>query len=137
MAGVASGLWPLDTGFRFFEFSLHHHCLLPAQGWGPGGSVQGPGWNQRKVSETGKRIEKAQLVLEANFSLPHLILPTPTPAPTFLGGGVPGTVLGSASSSSSSEGGTRSWEGWETGGREVEGCAREPSLPTVVSMAIM
>lgn len=126
---------PLDTSFQFLKFSLHHHCLQPAQGWDPGWSVQGPGWNQRKVSETGKRTEKAELVLGAAPSFTSHLVPQP-PAPTFLGGGVPGTVLGSASSSSS-EAGARSWEGWETGGREVEGCAREPSLPTVVSMAIM
>lgn len=86
------------------------------------------------MNETGERIEKAQLVLEAASFLKLLYQ---HPAFTFLGGGVPGTVLGSASSSSSSEVGARSWEARETGGRDVEGCAPEPSLPTVVSMAIM
>lgn len=85
------------------------------------------------MNETGKRIEKDQLALEAAAFLTTWFFSHP-PAPTFLGEGVPGTVLGSASSS---EGEPRSWEVWGTGGREVEGCAREPSLPTVVSMAIM
>ena len=58
-------------------------------------------------------------------------------APTFLGGGVPGTVLGSMSSSSSSEWGLELQGHRRPGEREMEGSAREPSLPTVVSMAIM
>ena len=57
--------------------------------------------------------------------------------PTFLGGGVPGTVLGSMSSSSSSEWGLELQGRWRPGEREMEGSAREPSLPVVVSMAIM
>lgn len=85
-----------------------------------------------KKSERNWKENRESPVSSGSGFLTSQFLPQPS-APTFLGGGVPGTVLGSASSSSSEEG-ARSWEGWETCGREVEGCAREP---TVVSMAIM
>lgn len=42
------------------QFSLHPHCLQPAQGWGPEGSVQGRGWSQRTASGTGKGTEEAE-----------------------------------------------------------------------------
>lgn len=45
-------------------------------------------------------------------------------------------MLGSVSSSSSEWEPGLQW-GWKPGEREVEGSVREPSLPTVVSMAIM
>lgn len=62
---------PLDTSFQFLKFSLHHHCLQPAQGWDPGWSVQGPGWNQRKVSETSW-VEESQALYWAQLLPPPL-----------------------------------------------------------------
>lgn len=122
---------------RTSGLSLHPHYLQPAQGWGPGESVWGPGWSRRTASGTGGRAGSRVSSGGCSLASHPCPSPPPPPAPTFLGGGVPGTVLGSVSSSSSSESGPGLQRAWRPGERESEGRAREASLPTVVSMAII
>lgn len=113
------------------QFSLRPRCLQLARGWGPGGSEPRPGRSRRTANGTGTGGSELRRLLR-----PGRPTPASTSAPTFLGGGVPGTALGSASFSSS-ELGPQLQGGWRPGEREMEGSVREPSLATVVSMAIM
>lgn len=61
---------PVDTDSS--QFSLHPHCLQPAQGWGPGASVPGPGWSQRTVTGTSS-VGGSQVLYWAQL---HLLPPS-------------------------------------------------------------